>query len=94
MSPQSEREQPSERTPLLDEENRLTNGHDIESESETNTAKPTDGADEVVLAEDPDTKKLILTMSAIWLGVFFAALGQFPFSHNHIPISNDFQTPA
>lgn len=76
MSPPRDYEQPSERSPLLGQQNGPANGHVVDPEDQSNTNVQTDGADEVVLAEEPSTRKLVLTMVAIWLGVFFAALGK------------------
>lgn len=75
MSPSREDQQPSERSPLLGQRNDTANGHCIDPEDQSNAHASTDGADEVVLAKEPSTNKLVLTMVAIWLGVFFAALG-------------------
>ena len=76
MSPPPEDEQPSEHSPLLGKSNGSANGHIVDPEDQSNANPQTDGADEVVLAEEPSTRKLVLTMVAIWLGVFFAALGE------------------
>jgi len=65
---------PTERSPLLGNEAQPTNGHAVEPTTEQ--ASPAqDGASEIALAEEPSTVKLITTMLAIWIGVFFAALG-------------------
>lgn len=59
----------TERSPLLRDEEQNANGaHD----GAPNGAASTDDA---VLAEEPSTKKLLAIMSAMWLGSFFAALG-------------------
>jgi hypothetical protein len=66
----------SETSPLLREHGDGVNGHLVDPENQhQNGSQQTDGADDTALAEEPETKKLILTLSAIWIGVFFAALG-------------------
>ena len=65
-------ERQTERSPLLSKPNGDTNGH-VAGTSETDG--PSGSVDEVVLAEEPSTTKLALTMGTIWVGVFFAALG-------------------
>ena len=82
MSPPRGDEPPSEHSPLLGQQNGSANGHAVDPEDQSNAIVQTDGADEVILAEEPSTKKLVLTMVAIWLGVFFAALGK-PISARH-----------
>jgi hypothetical protein len=69
-------EQPSERSPLLGHQNGSANGQVVDPEGQHGADAQTDGTDEVVLAEEPSTRKLVLTMIAVWLGVFFAALGK------------------
>ena len=73
MSPPRE-DEPSEQSPLLGEQNGSANGH-IDSEQQQTADSHADGAEEVVLADEPPTSKLILIMFACMLGVFFAALG-------------------
>lgn len=67
--------QPSETSPLLGQPGETANGHTVDPEN--SPAAPDNGASEVVLAEEPSTRKLAVIMGAIWLGVFFAALGMF-----------------
>lgn len=76
MSPSREDEQPSEHSALLGQQNGSANGHVVDPEDQSHANAHSDSADEVVLAEEPPTRKLVLTMVAIWLGVFFAALGK------------------
>ena len=75
MSPQQE-EPSSERSPLLGQQNGSTTGHTIDPEGQSNTDTQPDGSDQVVLVEEPSTKKLIAMMGAAFIGVFFAALGK------------------
>lgn len=64
----------TERSPLLGKPNQPANGQIVDNEQpDDQTASAQD--DEVVLAEEPSTNKLMLTMGSIWVGVFFAALG-------------------
>jgi hypothetical protein len=49
---------------------RGTNGHIVDTDSQN------DGANGVVLVDEPPTKKLVITLGAIFVGVFFAALGE------------------
>jgi hypothetical protein len=74
-----EADEPSERSPLLDDRQNTANGHangyatgDAEDQS---AAAHHDGADEVVLAQEVSTKKLVAIIMAMFVGVFFAALG-------------------
>ena len=62
----------TERSPLISKPNGERNGH-VAGNSEPD--EPSGSVDEVVLAEEPSTTKLALTMGTIWIGVFFAALG-------------------
>ncbi len=80
----------SERSPLLGNENGSINGQAIDPESH---ATQSDAVDQVILAEEPSTQKLALTLGAVWIGVFFAALGK----HAQIIVSSladNCQTPA
>jgi hypothetical protein len=72
----------TERSPLLGRhqaghnDTTVGNGAVVEPEN----AQPiSDGAgdddQEIALADEPSTKKLIAIMGSLWLGVFFAALG-------------------
>ena len=75
MSP-TQQEEPSERSPLLGDQNGSANGHVVDSEEQSNANAQPNGTDEVVLAEEPTTKQFILTMLVLFVGVFFAALGR------------------
>ena len=65
-------ERRNERSPLLSKPNGDTNGHVAANSDQDSPSLSVDG---VVLAEEPSTAKLALTMGTIWVGVFFAALG-------------------
>jgi hypothetical protein len=71
----------SERSPLLGSQNESINGHAVDPENHTTQSE---GADEVVLAEAPSTQKLALTLGAVWIGVFFAALGNYYQTLHHL----------
>ncbi|KIV81039.1 hypothetical protein PV11_08492 [Exophiala sideris] len=79
---------PSETSPLLDHAQQQQQGQPVDPE---NTQPDTD-ADEIALAEEPTTKKLIAIMSAIWLGVFFAALDTTIVATLTAPISSSFDS--
>jgi hypothetical protein len=70
MSPDSRSSEPTERTPLVRDEEQN------ESPAEDGRQDGAQQADDVPLAEEPSTKKLLAIMSAMWLGSFFAALGK------------------
>jgi hypothetical protein len=70
MSSDSRPSEATERTPLLRDEEQ--NGSPVEDGGQDGTQQ----ADDVPLAEEPSTKKLLATMGAMWLGSFFAALGK------------------
>lgn len=64
-----------ERSPLLDN----ANGHPTEQETLDAQAEQEireHEAGTVPLAEEPSTKKLLLTMGSLWVTTFFAALGE------------------
>ena len=73
-----ESQNPTEETPLLrdeaDYEARTTNGHAVDPEHQRQDASQ-DENQEIVLAKEPDTKRLILIFFSVWISVFFAALG-------------------
>lgn len=72
----------TERSPLLGRhqggQNDTTAGNGTVVEPE-NAQPISDGAgdddQEIALADEPSTKKLIAIMGSLWVGVFFAALG-------------------
>jgi hypothetical protein len=70
MSPDSRPSEATERTPLLQDEEQN------ESPVEDGRQDGAQQADDVPLAEEPSTKKLLAIMGAMWLGSFFAALGK------------------
>jgi hypothetical protein len=70
MSPDSRSSEPTERTPLVRDEEQ--NGSPVEDGGQDGAQQ----ADDVPLAEEPSTKKLLAIMGALWLGSFFAALGK------------------
>src|SRR5437660_7026077 len=70
MSPDSRSPEPTERTPLVrDEEQNRSRVEDGGQDGAQQT-------DDIPLAKEPGTKKLLAIMSAMWLGSFFAALGK------------------
>lgn len=66
----------NERTPLLEEQNGVpseaTNGS-LEAQAQQEQREYDAGT--VPLAEEPGTGRLLATMSGLWVGTFFAALG-------------------
>lgn len=74
MAPPHDEESHTERSPLLGKTTSSANGQVISHEQQDNP-EPSAQDDEVVLAEEPSTSKLIITMGSIWVSVFFAALG-------------------
>jgi MFS family permease len=75
MSPDSRSSEATERTPLLRDEEQN------ESPVEDGGQDGAQQADDVPLAEEPSTKKLLAIMGAMWLGSFFAALGKSSIFH-------------
>jgi len=76
----------TERSPLLGGLNGTVSGDGAIVEPEN--AQPTsegasDDDEQIVLADEPSTKKLLAIMGALWLGVFFAALGTFDCTFPH-----------
>jgi hypothetical protein len=70
MSPSRDIEGATENSPLLADQDRGANGHIADDGPQD------DGANDTVLADVPPTKKLVITLGAIFVGVFFAALGE------------------
>ena len=64
-----------ERSPLLSQAGgqRPEDGDALEAQAEQEQREYDAGA--VPIADEPSTKKLLLTMSSLWLSTFFAALG-------------------
>lgn len=71
-------EDATERSRLLDTESGRTNP-DGRGDGHASEAHEQD-ADNVPLAEEVSTKELLVVMAAIWMGVFFAALGMRKYS--------------
>ena len=71
-----ETENETERSRLLDTESGQLNG----SIQEDGSGGQNDGhnEDDIPLAKEASTKELLAVMAAIWMGVFFAALGIMP----------------
>jgi hypothetical protein len=63
---------PSESTPLLRDNSFAENG--VVSSVNAAASGETEGS-EIPLLQEPTVKELLLTMSSVWVGVFFAALG-------------------
>jgi hypothetical protein len=64
-----------ERSPLLGhvDEERLAAEDNLEAQAEQERREHDAGA--TPIADEPSTRKLVLTMASLWLGTFFAALG-------------------
>ena len=81
----------NERSSLLGQHG-SANGHvDPEGQDGPN-GQQTDGNNETVIAEEPETKRLVLLMLAIWVGVFFAALDTTIVATLTAPISSSFDS--
>ncbi|KIX05784.1 uncharacterized protein Z518_03756 [Rhinocladiella mackenziei CBS 650.93] len=95
---ETEAQPPSETSPLLGHQNGTinrsnTNAGNGQAVDPENTQTPPDtGADEIALAEEPSTKKLVAVMAAIWTGVFFAALDTTIVATLTGPISSSFNS--
>ena len=63
-----------ERTPLLDEQNGQPR-EESELEAQAEQEQREYDANSVPIADEPSTRKLVMTMSSLWLSTFFAALG-------------------
>lgn len=66
----------SERSPLLGGSGSTANGHIGEDAERQAADGEQDGTDEVVLAEEASNKKLVAILFTLFIGVFFAALGE------------------
>lgn len=65
-----------EHTPLLSDSNGQDEDQDEEAlEAQAAQERREHDANTVPIAEEPSTKKLLMTMSSLWLSTFFAALG-------------------
>ena len=74
-----------ERSPLLGEESEQPSGYDDELEAQAEQEQREHDAGATPIAEEPSTKKLVLTMGSLWLSTFFAALGKA--TRNHLSAS-------
>ncbi|OAL23928.1 hypothetical protein AYO20_10840 [Fonsecaea nubica] len=81
--------EPSETSPLLGGEQ---NGIAVDPESAQPVPVPVTEADEIAVAEEPSTKKLVAIMAATWIGVFFAALDTTIVATLTAPISSSFNS--
>ena len=66
-----------ERSPLLGDQNQPPPNNDdegLEAQAEQEQREYEAGA--TVIADEPSTKKLVVTMSSLWVSTFFAALGE------------------
>lgn len=80
----SSRDDTSETSPLLG--GHQNGGQQVDPENAQPAADDNDTeTNEIALAEEPSTKKLVAIMGAIWLGVFFAALGTYLGLDTHSP---------
>ena len=70
MPPDSSALEATEASPLLRDEEQ--NGRPVANGASDGSQEASD----VPLAEEPSTRKLLAIMSAMWLGSFFAALGE------------------
>lgn len=67
---------PSESTPLLQDDNAVEDNGVVERERTQSSTRDRDDADEP-LVEEPTVGKLLIQLGSVWVGVFFAALGEF-----------------
>jgi EmrB/QacA subfamily drug resistance transporter len=72
---------PDEESPLLGNQN-----------EHTTQPSQQDGAQDVPLVEEPSTKQIVLTLSPVFVGVFFAALDTTIVATLSAPISSSFQS--
>jgi MFS family permease len=86
--------QNDERSPLLGHQAHTANGHAIDPEASNPTNTQTDGATEVVVAEEPSTKRLLIIMGSMWIGCYFAALDTSIVATLTGPISSDFNSQS
>jgi hypothetical protein len=70
MPLESRSSEATEHSPLLRDEEQ--NGSPVQDGGQGGSQEPND----IPLAEEPSTKRLLAIMSAMWLGSFFAALGK------------------
>ena len=89
---------PTETSPLLANGNSHGNGKPTYSgevsdeENQTNDVNGNPTEDNVPLAEEPSTGKLLIVMSSIWFGTFLAALDSTIVATLSAPISNSFKS--
>ncbi|KAK5045205.1 hypothetical protein LTR84_009538 [Exophiala bonariae] len=92
---QGEDETPTERSPLLDQQQSTThnsagNGAIVEPQNVQPVAN--ENGQDPELADEPSTKKLIAIMGSLWVGVFFAALDTTIVATLSAPISSSFNS--
>ena len=88
-----EEEHPTETSPLLVNSNAKINPNDGPCQEES-TGDAGDGRaeDEIPLAEEPSTGKIVLVMGSIWFGTFLAALDSTIVATLSAPISASFNS--
>jgi len=65
----------SERSPLLGQHHGSSNGRVVDPEDVHGPPAAADEQHDGTGHEEPSSTKLVVIMTAIWIGVFFAALG-------------------
>jgi MFS family permease len=88
MSPQSD-----ERSPLLGQ-TPPANGHAVDPEASTPANAQTDGVSEVLVAEEPSTRRLLIIIGSMWIGCYFAALDTSIVATLTGPISSEFNSQS
>lgn len=64
-----------ERSPLLGEQSGQPLPHESALEAQADREQREYDAGATVVADEPGTKKLVVTMGSLWVSTFFAALG-------------------
>ena len=83
----------SETTPLLGDNSTKTTSDNVSNHEETNAnAGDSPHENDVPLAEEPSTGKLLLVMGSIWFGTFLAALDSTIVATLSAPISASFNS--
>jgi MFS family permease len=88
-SPQSD-----ERSPLLGQQTSPANGQAVDSEASTSANAQTDGVSEVIVAEEPSTRRLLIIIGSMWIGCYFAALDTSIVATLTGPISSEFNSQS
>jgi hypothetical protein len=65
-----------ERSPLLGERSIQPANDDAGLEAQAEQEQREHDAGATVVADEPSTKKLVVTMASLWVSTFFAALGK------------------